>query len=91
MFVRSLVVVFLLAPSLLFAQEPLREGPFTPPANELLVKHRNWFVPPHVWDIQKNPSLSKYRPQGLTYSAYSAGTRSPTRSPSSAPLRRRRS
>lgn len=69
---RSLVVLLLLVPALLFAQEPMREGPFTPPANPLLVNHRNWFVPAQVWDIQKDPSLSKYRPQGLTYTAYSA-------------------
>jgi alkyl sulfatase BDS1-like metallo-beta-lactamase superfamily hydrolase len=43
-----------------------------PPANQLLVDHRNWFVPAQIWDIQKDLPLAKYRPQGLTYSAYSA-------------------
>ena len=69
---RRFLVVILLLTSPLFAQEPLREGPFTPPANPQLVQHRNWFVPEHVWDIQRDPRLSKYRPQGLSYTAYSA-------------------
>src|SRR5688500_6726510 len=67
--IRSLVIL-LLAPSLLFAQEI--KWPSPPPANKLLVDHKNWFVPAQVWDIQKDASLSKYRPQGLNYSAYSA-------------------
>jgi alkyl sulfatase BDS1-like metallo-beta-lactamase superfamily hydrolase len=50
---------------------PLRAAD-PPPANQLLVDHRNWFVPAQIWDIQKDLPLSKYRPQGLTYSAYSA-------------------
>ena len=69
MFVLRSLVVLLLAPVLLFAQQ---ESPLVPDANPLLVQHKNWFDPPQVWDIQKDASLSKYRPQGLNYSAYSA-------------------
>lgn len=68
MFVLRSLVILALAPTLLFAQQ----SPLVPPANPLLVNHRNWFVPAQVWDIQNAPSLAKYRPQGLTYSAYSA-------------------
>jgi hypothetical protein len=63
---RSLVLC--LVASSLFAQQ----SPLVPPANPLLVNHKNWFVPAQVWDIQTAPSLSKYRPQGLTYTAYNA-------------------
>lgn len=69
---RFLVVMLLLAPSLLLARQPEVQLPAPPPANPLLVNHRNWFVPAQVWDVQKDASLSKYRPQGLNYSAYSA-------------------
>ena len=62
------LVALLLAPSLLLAQP----APFAPPANPLLVNHKNWFVPAQVWDIQKDPSLAKYRPANVNYSAYSA-------------------
>ena len=55
---RSLVIL-LLAPSLLLAQQL----PPAPPANPLLVNHKNWFVPAQVWDIQKDTSLAKYRPE----------------------------
>src|SRR5437763_1584798 len=65
---RSLCVILLLAASLSVAQQ----FPAAPPANPLLVNHKNWFVPAQVWDIQKDPSLAKYRPANLTYSAYSA-------------------
>lgn len=65
----TLLLALLLAPALLVAQE---QSPLVPDANPLLVNHRNWFVPAQVWDIQKDASLSKYRPQGLNYSAYSA-------------------
>jgi len=65
---RSVILLSLLAPSLVFAQEL----PPAPPANPLLVKHKNWFVEPQVWNIQTDASLSKYRPPNLTYSAYSA-------------------
>jgi alkyl sulfatase BDS1-like metallo-beta-lactamase superfamily hydrolase len=65
---RSVFVLLLLTPSLLFAQP----APLAPPANPLLVNHKNWFVPAQVWDLQKDPSLAKYRPANLTYSAYSA-------------------
>lgn len=62
------LVALLLAPSLLLAQPAVP----APPANPLLVNHKNWFVPAQVWDIQKDPSLAKYRPANLTYAAYSA-------------------
>src|SRR5205823_12812741 len=68
MFALRSLVVLLLAPSLLFAQP----SPPPPPANPLLVNHKNWFVPAQIWDIQKDPSLARYRPANLTYSAYSA-------------------
>jgi alkyl sulfatase BDS1-like metallo-beta-lactamase superfamily hydrolase len=61
------LVALLLAPSLL-----AQPAPFAPPANPLLVNHKNWFIPAQVWDIQKDPSLAKYRPKNLTYTAYSA-------------------
>ncbi|MCU1349859.1 MAG: lactamase [Acidobacteria bacterium] len=64
---RSLVIL-LLVPALLSAQHL----PLPPPANPLLVNHKNWFVPAQIWDIQKDPSLAKYRPANLSYSAYSA-------------------
>ncbi|HEV7240900.1 MAG TPA: alkyl sulfatase dimerization domain-containing protein [Thermoanaerobaculia bacterium] len=65
---RSLVILLLVAPSLSFAQQL----PSPPPANPQLVQHKNWFVPAQVWDVQKNPVLSKFRPPNLNYSAYSA-------------------
>src|SRR5689334_19071219 len=65
---RSVILLSLLAPSLVFAQEL----PPAPPANQLLINHKNWFVEPQVWNIQTDASLSKYRPPNLTYSAYSA-------------------
>lgn len=68
MVVFRVLVALLLAPSLLLAQPAVP----APPANPLLVNHKNWFVPAQVWDIQKDPSLAKYRPANLTYAAYSA-------------------
>jgi alkyl sulfatase BDS1-like metallo-beta-lactamase superfamily hydrolase len=61
-------LALLLTSASLFAVDP----PPPPPANQLLVDHANWFVPAQIWDIQKDAQLAKYRPQGLTYSAYSA-------------------
>ncbi|HYR26940.1 MAG TPA: alkyl sulfatase dimerization domain-containing protein, partial [Thermoanaerobaculia bacterium] len=64
---RSLVIL-VLAPALAFAQVNLP----APKHSELLDNHKHWFYPAQVWDIQTAPSLSKYRPKGLNYSAYSA-------------------
>lgn len=63
-------VVFCLLAVPLFAQQT--EAPLTPEAPVLLKNHKNWFVPPQVWNIQTDPTLSKYVPKGLTYTAYSA-------------------
>ncbi|HEY0372933.1 MAG TPA: alkyl sulfatase dimerization domain-containing protein [Thermoanaerobaculia bacterium] len=72
MSVLRFLAVLLLAPVLLFAQEDALKSQLVPTANPLLVNHKNWFVPPQIWDIQTAPSLAKYHPQGLTYTAYSA-------------------
>jgi len=64
------VLATLLFTATLFAQTQISVP--APPANPLLVNHKNWFVPKQVWDIQTDPSLSKYRPPNLTYAAYSA-------------------
>ena len=66
---RPRLLLVLLASLPLFAQPQL---PSPPPANPKLVQHKNWFVPAHVWDIQKDPKLAKHMPKGLTYTAYSA-------------------
>jgi alkyl sulfatase BDS1-like metallo-beta-lactamase superfamily hydrolase len=62
------VLALLLTSASMFAVDP----PPPPAANPLLVAHKQWFDPPQIWDVQKDAQLSKYRPQGLTYSAYSA-------------------
>ncbi|HKR66916.1 MAG TPA: alkyl sulfatase dimerization domain-containing protein [Thermoanaerobaculia bacterium] len=69
---RSLVILLLAACALVFAQEAPKLSPLAPPANPLLVAHKNWFVPEHVWDLRTDPSLAKYVPPNLTYRAYSA-------------------
>jgi alkyl sulfatase BDS1-like metallo-beta-lactamase superfamily hydrolase len=65
---RVLCALLLLAfPAALFAVDLT-----PPPANPLLVNHLNWFDPPQVWNIQTDAKLSRYRPPGLKYTAYSA-------------------
>ncbi|HEV7767628.1 MAG TPA: alkyl sulfatase dimerization domain-containing protein [Thermoanaerobaculia bacterium] len=66
---RVLATALLLLSTPLFAQD--RPGS-PPPANPQLVQHKNWFSPAQVWDVQTDAPLAKYRPKGLTYSAYSA-------------------
>jgi alkyl sulfatase BDS1-like metallo-beta-lactamase superfamily hydrolase len=67
---RLRVLVALLLISLPLLAQPQLPPP--PPANPKLVQHKNWFVPAKVWDVQVDEALSKYRPKGLTYRAYSA-------------------
>lgn len=42
------------------------------PANELLLKHTNFFCPVRVYDLKNDPSSKDSFPPGLKYAAYSA-------------------
>jgi alkyl sulfatase BDS1-like metallo-beta-lactamase superfamily hydrolase len=63
---RLLVLCLIVLP--LFAAE----RPTPPPVNPLLTNHSKWFDPPHIYDLQTDPRLMKYRPAGLNYRVFSA-------------------
>lgn len=67
---RLLLVLVVALP--LFAQspDPNCDKPGRPPVNAKLCKHSNFFDPAHIWDLQTDPRLAKYKPAGLKYDAY---------------------
>ena len=68
---RVLPVLFFFALPLL-AQNDDCNRPGRPPVNPKLCKHSNFFEPAHVWNVQTEERIAKYKPKGLKYDAYLA-------------------
>ena len=68
---RILPVLFFFALPL-FAQTDDCNRPGRPPVNPKLCKHSNFFEPAHVWNVQTEERIAKYKPKGLKYDAYLA-------------------